>query len=445
MPDAEIERCGVRLASEYKLRPGNAAVAKIRTDHRNESPTLEMLSLDPRLEQDRVAGGAKAGPELNVLDRRRRVPLLVESAQLLEDRGANRAQPRPECRCRPRRLRMDVMVEQVAKTRNEVGLGRIVIVGSKDSRQVRVVGESPPDAHEGVAMDSDIRVDEDEQLAHGSRRSPVPRTRGAETGRLRHDDNMLGRLGCGFDRLQASRQRRWPIRSRHDRRQPVHHFDHRPTAARKGSRHNSLNNYPEVTDSPSMWGSALRSLKLLCLLLVLAAGASMATAAAASRPQRIKLGHPVLLAPRTQKSDCTLAAEPDRRCSPGAYSSRLTKRVICSPHFHARNIRGISKSEKHAAEREYGLPAGSYRHALAIDHIVPLRLGGSNNIANLFPEEYAYANHTPGYVVKDRLDHRIRAFVCAGRMPLRTAQRRIAIDWEHLYRRVFGRTPRARR
>ena len=138
---------------------------------------------------------------------------------------------------------------------------------------------------------------------------------------------------------------------------------------------------------------------------------------------------------------CSLGALPDRRCSPGAYSSRLTKAVICSPHFHTRNIRRLQKSKKHAVEREYGLPTGYFQDALEIDHIVPLRLGGSTSTANLFPEEYAYANHAPGYAVKDRLDKRIRALVCSGRMPLRTAQRRIAADWEEFYRDVFGRAP----
>ena len=43
------------------------------------------------------------------------------------------------------------------------------------------------------------------------------------------------------------------------------------------------------------------------------------------------LGATVLLAPRTRSNDCLRGALPDRRCSPGAYSSRLTKAVICSP------------------------------------------------------------------------------------------------------------------
>ena len=117
--------------------------------------------------------------------------------------------------------------------------------------------------------------------------------------------------------------------------------------------------------------------------------------------------------------------------------------MICSSRFQTRLIRrlGLPRSEKHAVEREYGLPAGLYRHGLEIDHIVPLRLGGSNNIANLFPEEYAFGNHAPGYRVKDRLDTRLHALVCAGRIPLRTAQQRIAADWESFYQEIFRRTP----
>ena len=181
-------------------------------------------------------------------------------------------------------------------------------------------------------------------------------------------------------------------------------------------------------------------MKLLCLLVVLAVGAATATAATgAAKRHRVRLGRTVLLAPRTRTSECVLDSLPNRRCSPGAYSSRLTKAVICSRRFHIRNLRRISRAEKYAVEREYGLPAGSYRHALEIDHIVPLRLGGSNSMANLFPEEYAFANGSPGFVVKNKLDRRMHTLVCAGRMRLRTAQRRIAADWEKFYREVFGR------
>jgi 5-methylcytosine-specific restriction endonuclease McrA len=183
----------------------------------------------------------------------------------------------------------------------------------------------------------------------------------------------------------------------------------------------------------------VRLVKLVCLLIVLAfVAATAAAATGAAKRHGVKLGRTILLEPRTRKSDCVLGSLPDRRCSPGAYHNRLTKAVICSHRFHTRRVHRLPRSRKFAVEREYGLPAGVFRRALEIDHIVPLRLGGSNDTANLFPEEYAFANHAPGYPAKDRLDTRLHALVCADRIRLRVAQRRIAADWEALYREIFG-------
>ena len=184
----------------------------------------------------------------------------------------------------------------------------------------------------------------------------------------------------------------------------------------------------------------MRLIKLLGVLVVLAVGAATATAATGAGKRHRKLGQTVLLAPRTRRSGCVLASLPDRRCSPGAYHTRLTRAVICSPRFHVRSIGRLSRSTNYAVEREYGLPTGHFKNAMEIDHIVPLRLGGSNRIANLFPEEYAFANHSPGFVVKNRLDSRMHRLVCSGRIDLRAAQRHIAADWQKLYRQVFGRS-----
>ena len=96
-------------------------------------------------------------------------------------------------------------------------------------------------------------------------------------------------------------------------------------------------------------------------------------------------GHVVLLAPRTRARDCRLGALPDRACSPGATMSGLTQAVLCAPGFSTASIRNVPESEKHRVEVEYGLAPGAYGSRLEIDHIVPLELGGSNDIANLFP------------------------------------------------------------
>jgi len=152
----------------------------------------------------------------------------------------------------------------------------------------------------------------------------------------------------------------------------------------------------------------------------------------------VAVGATVLLAPRTKTHACTLGASPDRACSPGAYYAKLTAAVICATAFHTSSIRHVTEAVRHAVEFEYGLQARPYGAALEVDHIVPLELGGSNDIANLFPERAA---PDPGFHAKDRLENRLHALVCAGSMTLRAAQRGIASNWQGLYRQVYGVGP----
>jgi hypothetical protein len=165
-------------------------------------------------------------------------------------------------------------------------------------------------------------------------------------------------------------------------------------------------------------------------------GTSPATPATPATP--VFVGQTVLIAPRTETSHCRDGPNPDPRCSPGAYSSGLTKAVLCSPSFRTGSIRNVPVSEKHADEIEYGMAARPYGRTIEIDHIISLELGGSNNIANLFPEP---GSGPANYHVKDRLENRLHALVCAGSMTLRAAQVGIASHWQLLYQRVFGVAP----
>ena len=98
----------------------------------------------------------------------------------------------------------------------------------------------------------------------------------------------------------------------------------------------------------------------------------------------------------------------------------------------------MPESEKFAVEREYGMTARPYGRVIEIDHIVALELGGSNDIANLFPEP---GSGPDNYHVKDRLENRAHDKVCAGLLSLRPAQAAMAADWEGLYRQLFGAAP----
>jgi hypothetical protein len=145
-------------------------------------------------------------------------------------------------------------------------------------------------------------------------------------------------------------------------------------------------------------------------------GAANTQAPAASTP---------LLGQRTKTSGCmVMGALPDPACSPGAVFPTATREQICVSGY-AKSVRDVPQSEKQQVYAEYGIKShkpGEYE----VDHIVSLELGGSNEIANLYPEA---AEPRPGFHEKDRYENYLHDQVCAGRIDLREAQRRIAENW----------------
>jgi len=115
---------------------------------------------------------------------------------------------------------------------------------------------------------------------------------------------------------------------------------------------------------------------------------------------------------------------PDPHLTPGATAPGVTVGQVCRPGY-ARTARHVPAAEKAEVFRRYGVsrpPAGTYE----VDHLIPLELGGSNDVSNLWPEPYrgSFGAHE-----KDRLENRLHAEVCAGRLDLTTAQRNVASDW----------------
>jgi hypothetical protein len=116
----------------------------------------------------------------------------------------------------------------------------------------------------------------------------------------------------------------------------------------------------------------------------------------------------------------------------------LTKAVLCSTSFRTSAIRNVPESEKHQVEIEYGMAPRPYGRTIEIDHIVSLELGGSNDIANLFPERGTGA---ASYHDKDRLENQLHSLLCSGSMTLAAVQEGIATNWVSLYTQVFGAPP----
>ena len=133
--------------------------------------------------------------------------------------------------------------------------------------------------------------------------------------------------------------------------------------------------------------------------------------------------------PATFNGRCKRGRLPDRSCSPGLAATTNVAR-ICTPGY-TQQVRNVSERTKSRVYAEYGIrrhSAGQYE----VDHIVALELGGSNSIKNLFPEA---ARPRPGFHEKDRLENRLHALVCSGRLRIRTAQKALATNWVSAYRR----------
>ena len=135
---------------------------------------------------------------------------------------------------------------------------------------------------------------------------------------------------------------------------------------------------------------------------------------------------------RTKTQGCTAhGGLPDSACTPGAIFSTATTQQICKSGY-ASSVRNVPSSEKDQVYAEYGIThhsAGQYE----VDHLISLELGGSNDIANLWPEA---ASPTPGFHQKDRVENYLHDQVCSGAMSLKDAQNEIATKWLTAYNRM---------
>jgi hypothetical protein len=125
------------------------------------------------------------------------------------------------------------------------------------------------------------------------------------------------------------------------------------------------------------------------------------------------------------------AASPNHHLTPGAHFT-VGKATICKTGYSA-SVRNVPASEKNAVYAAYGetrVPGG-----YEVDHLVSLELGGSNVIANLWPEHY----YDPwGARTKDRLENKLHQLVCSGAISLVTAQRKEAANWIAAYKLYIG-------
>ena len=127
---------------------------------------------------------------------------------------------------------------------------------------------------------------------------------------------------------------------------------------------------------------------------------------------------------------------PDPDLTPGdVFDVTLTD--ICTPGY-SKTVRAVPKYLRDQVFRNYGIESHQ-RSNYQLDHLIPLAIGGSNSVRNLWPQPY---NASPwGARAKDRLENRLHRLVCDGKLDLKTAQQEIAADWTKAYRKHVGAPP----
>lgn len=140
-----------------------------------------------------------------------------------------------------------------------------------------------------------------------------------------------------------------------------------------------------------------------------------------------------VLGEQTRTSGCEARGPlPDSACSPGAIFPDATKEQICVSGYSS-SVRNVPQSEKDTVYQEYGIThhtKGEYE----VDHLISLELGGSNDIANLWPEA---ASPTPGFHEKDMVENYLHDLVCSGKIPLSQAQEIIRTNWLQVYQHML--------
>jgi hypothetical protein len=142
--------------------------------------------------------------------------------------------------------------------------------------------------------------------------------------------------------------------------------------------------------------------------------------------------------------DLVHAVLPDAKLTHGDTFPGATADDVCTPGW-AGEHRHITEETRAEVYREYGFnfdhcqgpERGVFDEPCEVDHLIPLELGGSNDLKNLWPQPYSCANRQactmydprPGAAEKDQLENELHRLVCTGKLSLIEAQHCIASNW----------------
>lgn len=116
--------------------------------------------------------------------------------------------------------------------------------------------------------------------------------------------------------------------------------------------------------------------------------------------------------------------------------------VICNHSTkERRNVTVEEKKQVYAEYAKYGVTYTGKAGQYEVDHLIPLELGGSNSIKNLWPQEGWM--HPWNFHVKDKLENELHRRVCLSDndpdyLTLKAAQDAISWDWIKAYQEFMS-------
>jgi hypothetical protein len=172
------------------------------------------------------------------------------------------------------------------------------------------------------------------------------------------------------------------------------------------------------------------------LLIFLSAAVVAAIAAYSFRTRLLRVPEPDAFATRAGPPDIY----PNPMHTPGAINPEITdeniQQTICNPGWSTKLVRPPARYTtklkiEQLGEYDYAdINPSDYEE----DHLIPLELGGNpTDPRNLWPELYKTSIPDGGARAKDQVENYLHKQVCAGTIPLQTAQREIATDWYRIY------------
>ena len=129
---------------------------------------------------------------------------------------------------------------------------------------------------------------------------------------------------------------------------------------------------------------------------------------------------------------------PDPKLTPGD-TLKVSKEDLCGPGSKTLDS-SIPISLKIKVFDLYRI-RGDSPTSYNVDHLIPVSLGGSNSIKNLWPQPLSGEWN---YLKKNKLEHRLHKLVCRGELALETAQQEISTDWVSAYKKYLGNNGRVR-